>query len=108
MERGAGGSREPQSGGGGTTHGIAEVWALNTPWRLSISGTHTTGEVGPDPGPPPLDRHHPRPDLPRRIVSHVLLVTALELGHPVIRIILMEAGDAAVHRYLVQAEWATW
>ena len=41
-------------------------------------------------------------------MPHVLRVTALKLGHPVSRIILMEAGDAAVHRYLVQAEWATW
>ena len=43
-----------------------------------------------------LLRRHPLPHLPWRIVAHVLAVTALELRHPVVLGILMEAGDGAV------------
>lgn len=35
----------------------------------------------------------PRPQLPGRIVSHVLLMAALEVSHPVARRILMVADD---------------
>ena len=42
-------------------------------------------------------RQHPRALLPRRVVTDVLIVTALELGYPVTFIILMEAGHAAFH-----------
>lgn len=39
-------------------------------------------------------RDHPWPDLPRRIVSDVLGVPAVEIGDPVILIVLMEANDS--------------
>jgi hypothetical protein len=38
---------------------------------------------------------------PGRIVSHVLLVTALEFGHPVPDLILMKANDPTLHQCVV-------
>jgi hypothetical protein len=44
-----------------------------------------------------LGLRHPRPVLPRGIVSHVLRVAALEISHPVAGFVLMETDDAARH-----------
>src|SRR4051812_27466589 len=43
---------------------------------------------------PPFGRGDPWTIRPRRIVTHVLVVTALELRDPVGRLVPMEAGDA--------------
>ena len=40
-----------------------------------------------------LDGNDPWPHLPGRIVSHVLRMAALELGHPVPFVVLSEADD---------------
>ena len=45
----------------------------------------------------PFRRRHPLPHLPGRVVPHVLAVAALELGDPVSLLVLMEAGDPALH-----------
>jgi hypothetical protein len=37
---------------------------------------------------------HPGTNLPGRIVTHVLLMAARELGHPVPLVVLMETSDA--------------
>ena len=42
-------------------------------------------------------RPHPFARLPWRIVAHMLVVSALELGDPVPLFILMEADYAAIH-----------
>jgi hypothetical protein len=44
----------------------------------------------------PFRRRHPRTALPRRIVSHVLCVAALEIGNPIAAIVLMESDDFAI------------
>lgn len=46
---------------------------------------------------PTLRRCHPRPDLPGRVVAHVLGVPALELGDPVLLLILNVAHDTSLH-----------
>ena len=46
---------------------------------------------------------HPRPPLPGRIVADVLIVTALEFGHPVVLLILMKSGDATFHAVFIIA-----
>lgn len=51
-----------------------------------------------------LLRHDPRPIDPRRPVTHVLIVPALELRHPVLFVVEMKAGDALVHGRVTNAE----
>ena len=40
-------------------------------------------------------RDHPWPLLPRRIVTHVLRMAALQVGDPIADVVLMEPDDAA-------------
>jgi len=47
-----------------------------------------------------LRRRDPHADLPRRIVSDVLRMPALELGHPVAFLVLMVTDDRAAQRSL--------
>ncbi len=42
--------------------------------------------------------HHPFPHLPGWVVSHVLGVATVELGHPVAYVIPVEARDPAFHQ----------
>jgi hypothetical protein len=56
-------------------------------------------ELDTDPALPALGRRHPRTLLPRRLMAHVLRVSALKLGHPVGVLILMEADDFLFHRW---------
>ena len=42
----------------------------------------------------------PRAALPRRVVPHVLVVPALQLGHPVPLTVLVETRDPPLHRDL--------
>jgi len=39
----------------------------------------------------------PRPVCPRRIVAHMLVVPAFELGDPMTLLVLMKADDSLVH-----------
>jgi hypothetical protein len=45
-----------------------------------------------------LGRGNPGPELPRRIVTHVLAVAAPQLGHPVRFVILVKSNDRLLHR----------
>src|SRR5665213_2575880 len=45
--------------------------------------------------------HDPGPHLPRRIVAHVLRMSAFEIGHPVLLNVLMKADDATWQRRAV-------
>ena len=40
---------------------------------------------------------YPRPIRPWRIVANVLVVAALELGHPMALFVLVEAHDPSIH-----------
>src|SRR5690349_17199924 len=57
-------------------------------------------------------RHDPRPVGPRRIVAHVLVVPALQLGDPMLLAVAVKADDAPLHaRYRsvnVSSRNATW
>jgi hypothetical protein len=53
-------------------------------------------KFGADARRAPFRRRHPRAALPRRIMSHVLRVPALEIGDPSAAIILMERNDLAI------------
>jgi hypothetical protein len=52
-----------------------------------------TIELDAEPALPALGRRHPRTLLPRRLMAHVLRVSALKLGHPVGAIVPMKADD---------------
>ena len=43
----------------------------------------------------PFRRNHPRPLGPRRIVTNMLVVAALQSRHPVLLVVPMKADDAA-------------
>lgn len=45
-----------------------------------------------------ISGHHPGPVAPWWVVAHMLVVTTLEPGHPVLFFILMEADDLALHQ----------
>jgi hypothetical protein len=46
---------------------------------------------------PAMSRDDPGADLPRRIVAHVLGMSALQVGHPLPFVILMKSDDATLH-----------
>src|SRR5687767_12474006 len=48
---------------------------------------------------------NPFPDLPWRVVTHVLAVTALELGDPVVFVVLVKAGDLSWDCRLFFLHW---
>jgi hypothetical protein len=50
-----------------------------------------------EPASPTLLARHPATNLPGRIMTHVLAMAALQLGHPVPLLVLMEAGYASLH-----------
>lgn len=47
---------------------------------------------------PALLSRDPRPDLPRRVVTHVLRVPALQLRDPVPLLVLIVPHDSTIHR----------
>jgi hypothetical protein len=47
-----------------------------------------------------LRRGHPRPCHPGRVVPHMLAMPAIELGHPLAFLVLMEADDRALHYFM--------
>lgn len=50
-------------------------------------------EFGTNPAGSAIRSCHPLAELPGRIVTHVLAMAALQLGHPVTLFVKMEAGD---------------
>ena len=56
---------------------------------------------------PALSGHYPGANLPRGIVTYVLRMSALQVGHPVSFVILMEVYNASLHE-IPQAEWQKW
>ena len=52
-------------------------------------------------GCPPLPGCDPRPIHPRRVVTNVLLMAALEFGDPVALLILVVPGDPSLHRRIL-------
>ena len=62
--------------------------------------TSNTLQLDADEARASLFGRHPFSDLPRRIVPDVLVVAALQLGHPVAFFVVMIAGDPALHRFL--------
>ncbi len=55
-------------------------------------------ELGAEPALPAFRRRHPRTLLPRRMMAHVLRVSALKLGHPVAVLVLVESNYFLFHR----------
>jgi hypothetical protein len=51
----------------------------------------------------PLRGRDPGSVHPRRVVTHVLLMAALELGHPVALLILVVSRDSPVHERILIA-----
>src|SRR3569623_1069618 len=49
-------------------------------------------------------RHDPRPIAPRRPVTHVLIVAALELGSPILFVVEMKTGNIFVQERVTNAE----
>jgi len=82
--------------------------------RLVGASAQRTGDAregGTDESAPPLLGLHPRPHLPRWVVSHVLAVPALQLCDPVPFVVLMKADDAARDRRPVgdhSSQGSTW
>ena len=81
---------------GSSQPGPAIAGGLRVSTRVSAGlglPTPGAGNLDADERAPSFRRHHPGAVLPRRLVAHVLSVTALELSHPVPLVVLMKAGD---------------
>lgn len=61
--------------------------------RLLIRPTHQTIQFMPNMFPSSLIRRHPNPLRPRRIVPHMLLMPALQLGNPIFALIQMKPNN---------------
>src|SRR6476659_6635324 len=70
------------------------------PLPHSLSSAQATHQPGAEPTASPLAGQHPGALLPGRIVPHVLVVTAVELRHPVTPLVLMETDDEPLGAYL--------
>jgi hypothetical protein len=60
-----------------------------------IHRAENTAQLGSEVLVAPTLGRHPEPILPRRIMPHVLIVSAFELGNPVILIVAMIADDSS-------------
>ena len=67
-------------------------------WCMVI--TLFAGEHAPEHAISAIDCGRPRPIGPRRVVANVLVVTAFELGDPMLLRILNEPNDSLVHEAL--------
>jgi hypothetical protein len=65
-------------------------------WRRACVACDTRQHAADGVGPA-LGRDDPRPVAPWGIMPDMLVVAALERSHPVLRIVLMEADNAALH-----------
>ena len=72
---------------------------------LLVAGS--TLERRADPFLPPLRREDPGALPPRGAVAHMLAVAALEQGHPVPSLVLLESGDGALHAHVSSGSEAT-
>ena len=54
-------------------------------------------ELGPDAALTALGGDHPRPVDPRRPMAHMLCVAALEIGHPIVPLVLVKSYDPSLH-----------
>jgi hypothetical protein len=54
-------------------------------------------QFGTEASLPPFFRDHPGPYLPRRTVPDMLAVPAIEIGHPVVFLVLVKRNDFALH-----------
>lgn len=55
---------------------------------------------------PTVRCHHPLASAPRRIVTNVLIVSALERSDPVVLLVLVKADDSLLHFYSIRPESA--
>src|SRR5690606_34571080 len=69
-------------------------WSLRPGVRGSAVFALPTAQHLVDSGGAPLFRQDPRPIRPRRIVTHVLEMAALQFGHPVSFFVLVKPGYA--------------
>lgn len=74
--------------------------ALHLSSGLAPHTLHATKRAA-DEARPAGFRCDPRPRLPRRLVPHMLRVTALEVGDPMTFIILMEPDDPSWNRRIL-------
>src|SRR3954454_15395283 len=65
-----------------------------------LGSAQATDQPGAEPAVSTFAGHHPGTLLPGRIVPHVLIVTALELRHPVTLLVLMETDDEPLRCHL--------
>ena len=79
------------------TGGSVAAGTMIEPISGRTSGAFFTVEQGTELGGATLACHHPRAVDPGRVMPHVLEMTAVQLGNPVILIVPMKAGDRAVH-----------
>lgn len=71
------------------------VIAVPISWRALVA--LATFEALLQCGATPLDGGCPRSIRPRRVVSHVLVVTALKFGDPIVLSVKVKAGDQLQH-----------
>jgi hypothetical protein len=65
--------------------------------RLSLLLAFFAIQLGPEKGPPPRFRQHPRPAGHGRLMPHMLPMTTLKIGHPMAFFILMISNDVLLH-----------
>jgi len=65
--------------------------------RATIFITSNAVEFLPQPTPATVLRNHPRTFNVWRIMAHVLLMAAFQLGHPVTFLIQMKSSDLSLH-----------
>ena len=75
---------------------IVVVFGSLRPADRCFVAQHTVQDLA-EPRAAALFGQHPRADLPRRVVPNMLVVTARQLGDPVVLIVLMKACDRLLH-----------
>src|SRR5437762_2637389 len=73
-------------------------WASPRPVRWFSAVALDAVQPHPEPAAAAFRGDDPRATLPRRVVADVLVVPALQLGHPVPFLILVEARNPTLHR----------
>jgi hypothetical protein len=73
-------------------------WASLWPIRRLSAVTFDAVEPDAEPAVATLRSDNPRAAFPRRVVADVLVVAALQLGHPVPFFVLVVARDRTLHR----------
>jgi hypothetical protein len=73
----------------------SRTWTLLRSWKFV---TLWAIEYGGQVALPTVFGRHPAPNLPGRIMAHVLLVAARELRYPVALLVLMETSNRLLHK----------